>query len=159
MSAGPSTGPSSFCSCWFRSALLAAVATVWLRALSLASAPWMRAAWALLALRLVRRPAMVCRGGAAESRGRRPRPAGWGGGRGFSAVDRGDLVCRPGEMRAKSLELLQDRIRRGGPVERCLGLVVGGHELLDFGDQFLLWRWRCWFHRSRMPHDLCTLQD
>jgi len=41
------------------SALLAAPATAWRRALSLASAPWMRAASALLTMRLVCRPAMV----------------------------------------------------------------------------------------------------
>ena len=46
------------------------------------------------------------------------------------------MYC-PGDLRAKSLELFQDRIRRGGPVERGLGLVVGDHEQLDFGDQLL----------------------
>ena len=46
-------------------------------------------------------------------------------------------MCCPGDLRAKSLELFQDRIRRGGPVERGLGLVVGDHEQLDFGDQLL----------------------
>jgi hypothetical protein len=46
------------------------------------------------------------------------------------------LVWRPGDLRAKSLELLQDGVRRGGPAEGSLGLVVGRHELLDPGDQF-----------------------
>jgi hypothetical protein len=44
-------------------------------------------------------------------------------------------VCRPGDLRTKSLELLQDSIRRRGPVERGSGLVVRRHELLDLGDQ------------------------
>ena len=46
-------------------------------------------------------------------------------------------VSRPGDLRAKSLELLQDGVRRRGPFEGCLGLVVGRHELLDLGDQLL----------------------
>jgi hypothetical protein len=48
----------------------------------------------------------------------------------------GVLLCRAGDLRTKSLELLQDGIRCCGPVERCFRLVVGSYELLDPGDQF-----------------------
>ena len=45
---------------------------------------------------------------------------------------------RPGYLSTKSLQLLQNGIRRGGPDQRHLGLIVGGGDkLLDFGDQFL----------------------
>lgn len=47
------------------------------------------------------------------------------------------LVCRPGYLRTKSLYLLQNGVRCGGPHKWRLGLVVGGDKLLDFGDQLL----------------------
>lgn len=47
------------------------------------------------------------------------------------------LVCRPGYLRAKSLQLLQNGVRHGGPDNRRLGLVIGGDNLLNFDDQFL----------------------
>lgn len=61
-----------------------------------------------------------------------PRPIWW-----RLRIQRRPLVCRPRDLRAKSLERFQDRIRCGGPVERGLGLVVGDQEQLDFGDQLL----------------------
>ena len=51
--------------------------------------------------------------------------------------DRAELVCRPGDSRAKSLELFKDRVGRGGPDEWSSVLVVGRYELLDSGDQLL----------------------
>lgn len=49
------------------------------------------------------------------------------------------LACPPGTLCTKFQELLLDRTRCGGPVESVLGLVVGRHELLDFGDQLRVW--------------------
>lgn len=45
------------------------------------------------------------------------------------------LLNRPGDLRAKSLQLLQFRIHCGGSFEWCLGLVVARHEPLNFSDQ------------------------
>ncbi len=45
------------------------------------------------------------------------------------------LVYRPGDLRTKSLQLLQDGISCGSPVERGLGLVVERHDLFASGDQ------------------------
>jgi hypothetical protein len=47
------------------------------------------------------------------------------------------LVCRPGDSRAKSLELFKDRVGRGSPDEWSGVSVVGPYELLDSGDQLL----------------------
>lgn len=45
------------------------------------------------------------------------------------------LVSRSGDLEAKSLQILQDSFRHGGPLERALGLVVGGDEPLHYADQ------------------------
>lgn len=65
-------------------------------------------------------------------------------------------TARPGDLPAKSLVLLQDSIRRGGPVERRIGLVVGGRKLLDFAiTSFTLEKGNCsgvgMVHRKRCP--------